>query len=297
MCCLRRVNAASQSRAGMRRLTLLLGAPILMAVTGLAQRTVQVSPNTSHVDTPQAVTEQAGEQNPYASPEDVAAGAKIFRSHCAECHGREAEGGRGPALTGGVFRRGGSDTALFNTIKLGIPGTEMPGIYYEGKQIWQVVGFVRSLSRLPQEPPPAGDLAKGETLYLGKGGCNACHMLRGQGGRLGPALDTIASRRSVSNLKASLLQPDAQITRGYTSVQARMAGGRTFSGVRLNEDIYSLQMMDMAGELHSLPKKELAEITYSEKSLMPSYEGRFSASELDDLLSYLHSLRAAGGPR
>jgi putative heme-binding domain-containing protein len=294
------MNTARPSLAWMRRRSrvgLLLAATALMAVTGLAQRTVQTSPNTSHADTPRAAAEQTGEQNPYASPEDVAAGAKIFRSHCAECHGREAEGGRGPALTGGVFRHGGSDTALFNTIKLGVPGTEMPGIYYEGKQIWQVVAFVRSLSRLPQEAPPSGDPARGEALYLGKGGCNACHLLRGQGGRLGPALDTIASRRSVSNLKASLLRPDAQITRGYTSVQARTAGGQTASGVRLNEDMYSLQMMDMAGNLHSLPKKDLREITYSEKSLMPSYEGRFSDGELEDLLSYLYSLRTAGRPQ
>jgi putative heme-binding domain-containing protein len=277
------------------RLAPLLAATVLIAVPGLAQRTVQTSPNTSHVDTPPPVAEQDGEQNPYASPEDVAAGAKIFRSHGAECHGKDAQGGRGPALTGGVFRRGGSDTALFNTIKGGVPGTEMPGIYFEGRQIWQVVGFVRSLSRLPKEPPPSGDPGRGQALYLGKGGCSTCHMLGGQGGRLGPALDAIGLRRAVSHLKTSLLQPDAEIARGDTSVEARLAGGGTQSGVRLNEDMYSLQMMDMAGELHSLPKKDLAAITYTEKSLMPSYEGRFSDSELTDLLSYLHSLRPAGG--
>ncbi len=277
------------------RAAALLAAAVLMATTGWAQRTVQVSPNTSHADTPQAKAEEGGQQNPRTSAEDVAAGAKIFRSHCAECHGKDAQGGRGPALTGGVFRHGSSDTALFNTIKTGIRGTEMPGIYYEGTQIWQVVAFVRSLSRLPQEPPPAGDAGRGQALYFGKGGCSTCHMLRGQGGRLGPALDTIGSRRSTSHLRASLLEPDAEITRGYTSVEARLADGKTLSGVRLNEDMFSLQMMDMAGELHSLPKKNLLSITYPEKSLMPGYEGRFSAGELDDLLSYLRSLRAAGG--
>lgn len=299
MCCPHRVSAAGPSPARMRVCgrAVLLAAVVLFPVAVTAQRTILISPATSHADAPRPQAEPTGEQNPYTSPEDVEAGAKIFRSHCAECHGKGADGGRGPALAGGVFRHGASDAALFDTIKRGIPGTEMPGIYYEGTQIWQVVAFVRSLSRLPQEPPPGGDPAQGEALYLGKGGCNACHMLRGAGGRLGPALDAIASRRSVSHLKASLLQPDAEITRGYTSVEARLAGGRRLSGVRLNEDMFSLQMMDMAGELHSLPKRDLLEITYSEKSLMPSYEGRFSASELDDLLSYLHSLRASGSPQ
>jgi putative heme-binding domain-containing protein len=281
----------------MRGGVVLLAAMVLIPAAVLAQRTIQTSPNTSHVAAPQPAAEQPGQQNPHTTPEDVEAGAKIFRSHCAECHGKGADGGRGPALAGGVFRHGSSDAALFDTIKRGIPGTEMPGIYYEGKQIWQLVAFVRSLSRLPQEPPSQGDPGRGEAVYLGKGGCNACHMLRGQGGRLGPALESIGSRRSVSHLKASLLQPDGEITRGYTSVQVRRQGGRTMSGIRLNEDMFSLQMMDMAGELHSLPKKDLLEITYSEKSLMPSYEGRFSGREMEDLLSYLRSLRAPGGPQ
>jgi hypothetical protein len=34
-----------------------------------------------------------------SSPDAARFGAKIFRSHCAECHGLNGEGGRGPDLT------------------------------------------------------------------------------------------------------------------------------------------------------------------------------------------------------
>src|SRR6266852_6228085 len=58
----------------------------------------------------------------------VSAGAKIFRSHCAECHGLKGEGGRGPNLQTGVFFHGGADADLFLNITDGISGTAMPGV-------------------------------------------------------------------------------------------------------------------------------------------------------------------------
>src|SRR4051812_48007534 len=83
------------------------------------------------------------EKNPHQSPADIDAGGRIYRSHCAECHGLKGEGGRGPDLTRGDFRHGASDGALLRTISRGVPGTEMPSVYFSDDQIWQVVAFVR----------------------------------------------------------------------------------------------------------------------------------------------------------
>ena len=49
--------------------------------------------------------------------------------------------------------------------------------------------------------------------------------------------------------------------------------------------------MDLQENLHSLWKRDLDEIRQEEKSWMPSYQGTFSDSELNDLVSYLYSLR------
>ncbi|MCP5112639.1 MAG: c-type cytochrome, partial [bacterium] len=59
-------------------------------------------------------------RNPHTSAKDVAAGGRMYRSHCANCHGTEGEGGRGPNLTSGNFRHGGSDQDLYTTISDGI---------------------------------------------------------------------------------------------------------------------------------------------------------------------------------
>ena len=64
------------------------------------------------------------------SPQDTEAGSKIFHSHCAECHGPNGEGRRGPDLTRGALRHGATNAALFRIIAYGITGTQMPGSYF-----------------------------------------------------------------------------------------------------------------------------------------------------------------------
>jgi len=52
--------------------------------------------------------------NPHTSPDDVAAGGRIFRSHCAVCHGPDGGGGRGSKLTRGEFRHATTDEGLYD---------------------------------------------------------------------------------------------------------------------------------------------------------------------------------------
>jgi mono/diheme cytochrome c family protein len=85
-------------------------------------------------------------RNPRTSPDDVAAGARTFRQHCSACHGLNGEGGRGPNLANGQFYHGSSDLDLLNNISDGIPGTEMPSLFYSPDRVWQVVAYIRSLN-------------------------------------------------------------------------------------------------------------------------------------------------------
>ena len=85
--------------------------------------------------------------NPYTSPEHEQAGAKLFRSQCAGCHGPDGTGtGAGASLASGTFVHGDSDEAVFRTISKGVPGTTMPAFSFSGLQIWQLVTHVRALS-------------------------------------------------------------------------------------------------------------------------------------------------------
>ncbi len=232
-------------------------------------------------------------QNLYTSAQDVAAGADLFGKRCALCHGADGSGGRGPDLRQGQFRHGGSDAGLFRSIRFGISDSGMPrlGGGMSEERIWQVVAYVRSLSRSAREVDVPGNPVRGKQLYLGKGDCSRCHTINGVGGRLGPDLSEIAWLRSTRHIKSSIINPDQDIDRRYLSLHILKKDGQAIQGVPLNEDSYSIQLMDLQENLHSLWKRDLEEIRQEERSWMPSYQGTFSDSELDDLVSYLYSLR------
>jgi putative heme-binding domain-containing protein len=229
-------------------------------------------------------------RNPRTSPADVAAGAKTFRSHCAACHGIHGEGARGPNLATGVFYHGATDLALLTTISDGIPGTEMPGLFYSPDRVWQVVAYIRSLNSAGTRPP--GDPAHGKMLFRDKG-CNQCHRVGGEGGRIGPDLTSIGGARSVNHLRQAMVDPNADVRERYWVVNLTTKQGQAFTGFLMNEDSYTVQFMDMNEQLHSMAKSDLARYSVDKTSKMPSYRGLLKENEENDLVAYLWSLRPA----
>ena len=117
------------------------------------------------------------------------AGAAVFRTWCAQCHGSGAAGAKGyPNLLDDDWLWGGDIEAIHETIAHGIRNendadarySEMPafGELLEEGEIAQVVNYVMSLSGEPQD---ASLVAAGETVYLDN--CAACHMDEGTGDR------------------------------------------------------------------------------------------------------------------
>ena len=227
--------------------------------------------------------------NPYTSDEDVRVGGELFASRCSVCHGADGRGDRGPDLTREVYRHGNSDRAIFMNILSGIPNTGMPSVRLSDQEMWQIVAFVRSL-RAPAEMADTGDPDAGRELYV-RHDCARCHFVGGEGGRLGPELSTIGWSRSPVHLRASIVDPGGDIEEDFRQVRVVGADGRPTVGVLLNEDSYSIQLLDMAGRLRSFMKSDLQEVESPDVSLMPSFAGRLDDTELDDLVAYLSSLR------
>jgi putative heme-binding domain-containing protein len=107
-------------------------------------------------------------------------------------------------------------------------------------------------------------------------------------------LSEIGLRRSLAYLRDSVVNPDADIPIKYLAVAVVTSGGERISGTRINEDDYSIQIRDMRGNLRSFMKTSVTEIQHPKQSLMPSYKMALSATELDDLVAYLSSLRGEG---
>jgi cytochrome c oxidase cbb3-type subunit 3 len=223
---------------------------------------------------------------------DLSVGEKLFENHCALCHGPKGEGGRGPMLTRAKLSRAPDDATLLKILEDGIRGTEMPGADSMSEhEMKQTAAYVRSLGRLPQKPVP-GNPAHGAEIYRSKGNCATCHSIKGEGGISGPDLAGIGDRRSAAYLRESLVDPGAAVPERYLLVTVATKDGRNVTGVRVNEDSFSLQIRDDSGRSHSFWKNEIAQANKQRgKSPMPSYKEQLSADEVTDLVAYLASLK------
>ena len=252
------------------------------------------------------------EKNPYAGDAKVAKlGEYQFRLNCAFCHGLGARGGgRGPDLTRAHKHHGDSDAEMFHNIHDGIAGTAMPaatnggiGVGMSDEEIWQVVTYLRSV-QLKAPAKPAGNAEHGKGLFNGALGCSTCHMIQGKGGRLGPDLSTVGASRSTEYLAESLRNPSRRLAQGileamkefpqeYESVSVVTADGTKLSGVVLNEDQFTLQMLDTREQLHLFEKNKLRSFERRRESAMPAYDEKtVSDKDLQDLIAYLQSIGA-----
>jgi cytochrome c oxidase cbb3-type subunit III len=225
------------------------------------------------------------------SSAEIAQGAKLFQLNCALCHGFAGEGDRGPSLTRPRLRIATDDATLLKIIANGIPGTEMAKAGMSEHEVLLTAAYVRSLGKLERKPVP-GDPKNGAVIYQSKGGCGSCHAIRGEGGVGGPELTIIGDMRSPAFLRQSIVDPSASVPEDYLLVAVTTKDGKKISGARVNEDSFSIQIRDGAGRVHSFWKKNLTTIDKQRgKSGMPSYNSRFTESELTDLVAYLASLR------
>jgi cytochrome c oxidase cbb3-type subunit III len=229
----------------------------------------------------------------------LAEGEQLFRVHCARCHGVEGEGGEGANLKRKKLKHAADEAALLMVINFGIPGTGMPGNIFDENQAKQIAAYVRFIGKIETGPPP-GDSERGAELFARQGGCLTCHIVAGKGRAFGPELTSIGDQRGLAYLREALITPASRMPgnsvplsgsyQGYLSVQLKTGSGSIVRGVRVNEDAFSIQIRDVDGRLRSFTKQTLVEF---EKlfghSLMPSTV--LSTNDLDDLVSYLMSLR------
>jgi cytochrome c oxidase cbb3-type subunit 3 len=252
----------------------------------------------------------AQEKNPFAGDAKVAKlGESQFRINCAFCHGLGARGGgRGPDLTRAQKKHGNTDEELYHTINEGVPGTAMPangttgqGVGMTAEEVWEVISYIRSVEK---KTAVTGNATKGDALFHGTAGCATCHMVNGKGGRLGPELSSTGAARSLDSLAESVRNPSRRLAWGliestkefpqeYSSVNVETADGQKFSGVVLNEDNFTLQMMDMREQILLFEKDKLKACEISRASRMPAYDSKMlSDSELRDIIAYLVSVSA-----
>ena len=277
--------------------------------SSLSQRTIFLSLAIALFWSPRAL---ADDRNPFANdPKAAKAGEYEFRINCALCHGLGAHGGgRGPDLTRAHKKHAHSDGEMFDVISNGIPGTVMPangtngqGVGMTAEEIWQIITYIRSVE-VKTSSNSTGSIERGTKLFYGDANCSLCHMVEGRGGRVGPDLSSVGGSRTRESIIDSVRNPSRRLAWGlteatkefpqeYETITAVTADGKEIKGVALNEDTFTVQVMDTSEQIYLLEKDKLRSFKKSRESMMPVYKPDvLSDKDLDDIVAYLIGIGA-----
>ena len=254
------------------------------------------------------------QSNPFlGNSKAIDEGRQTFNETCTACHGPDgAAGEMGPAL-GAPGRRyaQGTDAQIFEAIRNGIPGTQMPAsrAVLRDEDIWKVAAYIRGLRGTAIDAPASGDAALGERTFWGKGECGNCHVVKGKGGLVGPDLTNLAGTRKTTSIVDALTKPLHKVfgdggaipkilipNTTYQPVRVTTADSAVITGVLKNEDSYSLQVMGTDNQLHMFDRAKV-KVVYESKTLMPTdYDKRLAPDEFRNLLAYLTRLHVPAPP-
>jgi putative heme-binding domain-containing protein len=142
-------------------------------------------------------------------------------------------------------------------------------------------------------PLSEAEIAKATGLVKANG-CLSCHRVDNMGSYVGPDLSEIGASRSAADIQAALVSPSKDVRPENRSVRLVTKDGKTVTGRLLNQDGFSVQIIDSTSQLRSFQKASLREFTIVTANPMPSYADKMSAQDLTDLVHYLSSLKGSG---
>ena len=222
---------------------------------------------------------------------DIERGAQLYDEFCSNCHGDEGDGVASVNLKAGQFRHASTDQNFRRILTRGIPGTGMPPGDYGATDMLAIIAYVRNMRDYDGGVVTLGDAGRGQVIFEGKGDCESCHRVAGKGSRLAPDLTAIGAIRGAGSMRETLLNPSGSMLPLNKPVRVVTSDGETATGRRLNEDTYTIQILDEQERLVSFDKTDLRELTVLPTSPMPSYAETLTEGELADLLAYLVTLK------
>ena len=222
---------------------------------------------------------------------DIENGGRQYTNNCVYCHGPEGDQIAGVNLFQGRFKRAVSDDDIVQVIRNGVPGTGMPAQNMNDSNARTIVAYLRSEKLGPASTLTGGDATRGKTLFEGKGQCTTCHRVEGSGSRMAPDLSDIGMQRRTVELEKSLVDPDSGVLPQYRFVQVTPKSGPAITGRLLNQDTFTLQLIDSQEKLRTFVIADLRDYSVLKTSRMPSYKEKLNRQELADMVSYLVSLK------
>ena len=150
--------------------------------------------------------------------------------------------------------------------------------------------------RAKEPPAPALDgsqITRAKQL-IESNGCLSCHRMDGKGSFAGPYLGEAGANSSAEQIRASLVSPGQELAPQNRSVRLVTGDGKTVVGKLLNQDGFTVQLIDATGNLLSFQKADLREFTIITTNSMPSFAKKLAPQDLSLLVKYLDTLRGTG---
>ncbi len=222
--------------------------------------------------------------------EAIQTGLRIYSQQCALCHGPQGDMIDEINLRTGQFRTVQSDDDIRQIVVSGLSEGRMPPFNtLSNEELSGIVAYIRAGFDPFGEAIRIGDPVRGKALFEGRGECANCHRINGVGPRTAPDLSSIGLTRSPASLQLNITDPAAALLPINRPVRIVTLDESTITGRRLNEDTYSIQLIDADGQLRSIRKADIATYEISERpSKAPT---TLSSDEVADIVGYLLSLR------
>jgi putative heme-binding domain-containing protein len=231
----------------------------------------------------------AQESDHQYTSEAILAGSRVYVQQCALCHGPQGETVDGINLRLGQFRTARTDDDLVGVISGGAAGGRMPAFTLRPEELNGVIAYIRAGFDPSGVAISIGDQTRGKALFEGKGDCAGCHRINGKGPRTAPDLSEIGILRTPAILQNSLVDPAATLLPINRAVRIVTRREETVFGRRLNEDTYTVQLIDSNEQLRSFVKEDL--VSYELSSEPVHQPTTLSSEEVADLVGYLLTLR------
>jgi putative heme-binding domain-containing protein len=153
------------------------------------------------------------------------------------------------------------------------------------------ISRIRSIANILRGGP--GDSAKGKELFTKT--CATCHVLFGEGNKVGPEL-TGADRKNLDLLLMNVIDPSAVIRPEFVAYNVLTKDGRALFGLIVEATPTAITLVDGKNEKVVVPRDKIDEMSASAVSLMPDkLLDTFDEQMLRDFFAYVRGDGPPGG--
>jgi len=237
--------------------------------------------------TQKSLAQEVGDHQ-YTS-EAIQAGSRVYTQQCALCHGPQGALVDGLDLRRGQFKNVRSDDDLRNVITTGAAEGQMPAFSLRAEELNGIVAFIRAGFDPEGVAVRIGDPMRGRELFNGRGDCANCHRVNGAGPRTAPDLSSIGAVRTPASLQRNMLDPATALLPINRPIRMVTRNEETIVGRRLNEDTYTVQVIDSQERLRSIRKSDL--VSYEISDAPSKQPTTLNSDEVADVIGYLLTLR------